>query len=126
MRPAIYIHINLLMFSGSLKSFAQTKYAGITNHILDNKYFADTRGNSLVIVVMRIHMNIKYITMEIGWRAILLSNFLSCNNLAMKKNKTPNNKGSTGTDNESPMFSPKPSRFIDKGVKKAIRKRTLS
>lgn len=44
----------------------------------------------------------------------------------MKKNNTPNSKGSTGTDNESPMFNPKPSRFMDKGVKKAIKKSTLS
>ena len=58
--------MNLLMFSGSLNSFAQTKYEGITNQILDNKYLADTNGNSLVIVVTSIQMNIKYITMEIG------------------------------------------------------------
>ena len=44
----------------------------------------------------------------------------------MKKNNTPNSKGSTGTDNESPMFNPKPSRFIDNGVKNAIKNNTLS
>ena len=44
----------------------------------------------------------------------------------MKKNNTPNSKGSTGTDNESPMFNPKPSRFMDTGVKNAIRNITLS
>ena len=62
-------------------------------------------------------------TMDIGWYAILLSNFFSQINLAIKKNNTPNNRGSTGRDNESPN---NPSRFIDKGVKKAIKKRTLS
>ena len=61
-------------------------------------------------------------TMEIGWYAILLSNSFSYNNLAIKKNNTPNNKGSTGTDNDNPT----PSKFIDNGVKKAIKKRTLS
>lgn len=60
--------------------------------------------------------------MDMGWYAILLSNFFSYNNLAMKKNSTPNNNGSTGTDSDSPT----PSKFIDNGVKKAIKKRTLS
>ena len=44
----------------------------------------------------------------------------------MKKNRTPKSKGSTGTDNESPTSNPRPSRFIDKGVKNAIKKITLS
>ena len=59
--------------------------------------------------------------MDIGWRAILLSKFFSYNNFAIKKNRTPNNNGSTGTDNDRPMFSPSPSRLIDNGVKNAIR-----
>ena len=42
----------------------------------------------------------------------------------MKKNNTPSNKGSTGIDSDNPMS--KPSRFIDKGVKKAIKNKTLS
>ena len=42
----------------------------------------------------------------------------------MKKNNTPNNKGSTGIDSDNPMS--KPSRFIDKGVKNAIKNKTLS
>lgn len=118
--------MNLLMFFTSLNNFAQTKYAGITNQILDNKYFAETNGSSLVIVVIRIHINIMYITMDIGCRAILLSNFFSYRSLAIKKNNTPNNNGSTGMDNDSPIFNPRPSRFIERGVKKAIKKRTLS
>ena len=77
MSPAIYNHTNLLMFSGFLNNLAQTKYAGITNHILDKRYFAETKGSSLVIVVIKIHMNIRYITIDIGWYAILLSNFFS-------------------------------------------------
>lgn len=44
----------------------------------------------------------------------------------MKKNNTPNNNGSAGTDNESPILIPSPSKFIDKGVKNAIRNNTLS
>lgn len=44
----------------------------------------------------------------------------------MKKNRTPKSKGSTGTDNESPIFKPRPSRFMDRGVKNAIRNITLS
>ena len=92
------------------------------NHILDNKYLIDTKGSSLVIVVIIIHMNIKYMTIDIGWYAILLSNFLKYNNLAIKKNKTPNNNGSTGTDSDRPT----PFKLMDRGVKKAIRKRTLS
>lgn len=44
----------------------------------------------------------------------------------MKKNKTPNNKGSTGSDNDSPMSNPNPSKLIDNGVRNAIKKRTLS
>lgn len=64
--------------------------------------------------------------MDIGWREILLSNFFSYNNFAMKKNNTPNNNGSTGTDNDKPILSPKPSKLIANGVKKAMRKITLS
>ena len=64
--------------------------------------------------------------MEIGWRAILLSKFFSYNNLAIKKNKTPNNNGSTGTDNDTPIFSPSPSKLIERGVRNAIRNNTLS
>ena len=56
----------------------------------------------------------------------MLSKFFSYNNFAIKKNKTPNNSGSTGTDNERPISSPSPSRLIDKGVRKAIRNKTLS
>ena len=114
------------MFFGSLNNLAHTKYAGITNQILDNKYFAETNGSSLVIVVIKIHINIIYITMEIGWRAILLSKFFSYNNFAIKNNKTPNNKGSTGTDSDRPILSPSPSKFMDSGVKNAIRNKTLS
>ena len=114
------------MFFGSLNNLAHTKYAGITNQILDNKYFAETKGISLVIVVIKIHINIMYITMDIGWREILLSNFFSYNNFAIKKNRTPNNNGSTGTDKDTPMLSPKPSKLIDNGVKKAMRNITLS
>ena len=36
----------------------------------------------------------------------------------MKKNNTPNKSGSTGRDRDNPKS---PSRFIDKGVKKAIK-----
>ena len=96
----------------------------MTNQILDNRYFADTKGSSLVIVVIKIQINIKYITIDIGCRAISLSNFFSYNNFAMKKNNTPNNKGSTGIESDNPMS--RPSRFIDKGVKKAINNKTLS
>ena len=42
----------------------------------------------------------------------------------MKKNNTPNNKGSTGIESDNPMS--RPSRFIDKGVKKAIKNKALS
>lgn len=126
MSPAMYSQTNLLMLLGFLNNFAQTKYAGITNQILDNKYFAETNGSSLVIVVIKIHINIIYITIEIGWREILLSNFFSYNNFAMKKNNTPNNNGSTGTDNDNPILSPKPSKLIANGVKKAMRNITLS
>ena len=38
----------------------------------------------------------------------------------MKKNNTPNRRGSTGIDNDNPKSMPSPSRFIDKGVKNAI------
>ena len=124
--PAIYSHTNLLILLGSLNNLAQTKYEGMTNQILDNKYFAETNGSSLVIVVINIQINIMYITIEIGWRAILLSNFFSYNNFAIKKNRTPNNNGSTGTDNDSPMLSPSPSRLMDNGVKNAIRNKTFS
>lgn len=64
--------------------------------------------------------------MDIGWCAILLSNFFSYSNLAIKKNTTPNNRGSTGTDKDKfiPRFNP--SKLMDKGVKNAIKKRTLS
>ena len=64
--------------------------------------------------------------MEIGWRAILLSKFFSYNNLAIKKNKTPNNSGSTGIDKDNPKSIPSPSRLIDNGVRNAIRNNTLS
>ena len=37
----MYNHIILLILSGSLNKLAHTKYAGITNQNLDNKYFAD-------------------------------------------------------------------------------------
>lgn len=124
--PAIYSHTNLLILLGSLNNLAQTKYEGMTNQILDNKYFAETNGSSLVIVVIKIHINIMYITIEIGWRAILLSKFFSYNNFAIKKNRTPNNNGSTGTDKESPMLSPRPSRLMDNGVRNAIRNKTFS
>lgn len=67
-----------------------------------------------------------YMTMEIGWHEILLSNFFSYNSFAIKKNNTPNSNGSTGTDNDSPMSSPKPSKLMDNGVKKAMRNITLS
>ena len=96
------------------------------NHNLDNIYFADTIGISLVIVVIIIHINIMYMTIEIGWLAIFVSIFFSYRSLHTKKNNTPNNKGSTGTDKDSPILKPRPSRFIDKGVKKAIRNNTLS
>mgnify|MGYP003474393629 FL=1 len=64
--------------------------------------------------------------MDIGWYAILLSNFFSYNNLAIKKNKTPNNNGSTGIESDSPISNPRPSKFIDNGVRNAIRNNTLS
>ena len=41
----------------------------------------------------------------------------------MKKNNAPNKSGSTGRDRDNPKS---PSRFIDKGVKKAIKNNTLS
>lgn len=44
----------------------------------------------------------------------------------MKKNSTPNRSGSTGIDNDNPKSIPNPSRFIDKGVKNAIKNSTLS
>ena len=44
----------------------------------------------------------------------------------MKKNKTPNSRGSTGTDNDTPILRPRPSKLIDKGVKNAIKNKTLS
>lgn len=118
--------MNLFMLFGFLNNLAHTKYAGITNHNLDNKYFIDTNGSSLVIVVIIIQMNIIYMTMDIGCCAISVSNFLSCSNLAMKKNNTPNSIGSTGTDSDNPMSIPKPSKLIDRGVKNAIKKRTFS
>ena len=40
----------------------------------------------------------------------------------MKKNNTPNNIGSTGTERDNPT----PSKFMDKGVRKAIKNKTLS
>ena len=38
----------------------------------------------------------------------------------MKKNNTPQSKGSTGNDSDNP-FSPNPSRFTANGVRKAIK-----
>ena len=44
----------------------------------------------------------------------------------MKKNNTPNRRGSTGKDKDKPKSIPSPSRLIDKGVRNAIKNNTLS
>jgi hypothetical protein len=44
----------------------------------------------------------------------------------MKKNNTPNRRGSTGIDKDKPKSMPRPSRLMDNGVKNAIRNNTLS
>ena len=45
------------MFLGSLNSTAHMKYAGITNHNLEITNLIETTGNSLVMVVIIIHIN---------------------------------------------------------------------
>jgi len=96
----------------------------MTNQSLHNKYFIETIGSSLVIVVINIQNKVKYITMLIGCSAIFKSNFFSYNNLAMNKKSTPNKRGSTGNESAKPMS--KLSIFIERGVRNAIKNSTLS
>ena len=113
-----------MAFSNFLKRINPTKYIGITNHNLARKNLNETRGKSLVILVINNQARLIKIAIVIGCfrnrrSRLLLKRSLIKNNINM-----PRSNGSVGSDTPIPIS--KSRIFTASGVAKTTSQNTMS